>query len=65
MEESVALVAVLLCILIAAAISKRIQGTIITLPMIYTLLGQAFSGLSTNGTRYCRKLTPGNWVSRL
>ncbi|NCF66345.1 MAG: sodium:proton antiporter [Chloroflexi bacterium] len=43
MEESVALVAVLLCILIAAAISKRIQGTIITLPMIYTLLGLILS----------------------
>ena len=44
MEETVALVAVLLCILIAAAISRRIQGTIITLPMIYTLLGLILSG---------------------
>ena len=34
MEESVTLVAVLLCILIAAAISQRIQGTNIALPMI-------------------------------
>ena len=43
MEESVALVAVLLCILIAAAISRRIQGTIITLPMVYTVLGLILS----------------------
>ena len=44
MEESVALVSVLLCVLIAAAISKRIQGTIITLPMVYTVLGLILSG---------------------
>ena len=44
MDESVALVAILICILIAAAISKRIQGTIITLPMVYTVLGLILSG---------------------
>ena len=43
MEESVALVAVLVCILIAAAISQRIQGTVITLPMVYTVLGLILS----------------------
>ena len=39
MAESLGLVAVALCVLIAAAISRRIQGTIITLPMVYTALG--------------------------
>jgi NhaP-type Na+/H+ or K+/H+ antiporter len=43
MENGIALVAVLLCILIAAAISRRIQGTIITLPMVYTVLGLILS----------------------
>ena len=43
MEESVTLVAVVLCVLIAAAISQRIQGTIITLPIIYTVLGLILS----------------------
>ena len=32
-------ITILLCILVAAAISRRIQGTILTLPMVYTLLG--------------------------
>ena len=44
MEEGVGLVAVLVCILVAAAISRRIQGTIITLPMVYTVLGLILSG---------------------
>jgi NhaP-type Na+/H+ or K+/H+ antiporter len=44
MEESLGLVAVLFCVLIAAAISRRIQGTIITLPMVYTILGLILSG---------------------
>jgi NhaP-type Na+/H+ or K+/H+ antiporter len=44
MEPAVALVAVLVCILLAAAISRRIQGTIITLPMLYTVLGLILSG---------------------
>jgi NhaP-type Na+/H+ or K+/H+ antiporter len=44
MEESLGLVAVVLCVLIAAAISRRIQGTIITLPMVYTILGLILSG---------------------
>jgi NhaP-type Na+/H+ or K+/H+ antiporter len=44
MAEEIGLVAVLLCVLIAAAISRRIQGTIITLPMVYTILGLILSG---------------------
>jgi NhaP-type Na+/H+ or K+/H+ antiporter len=44
MESGVVLVAVLVCILVAAAISQRIQGTIITLPMVYTALGLILSG---------------------
>ncbi|MFC2037124.1 cation:proton antiporter [Chloroflexota bacterium] len=39
MEESLVLVAVMLCILAAAGISKRILGTILTLPMVYVALG--------------------------
>ena len=37
--EEIGLIAILLCILVAAAISRRIQGTMLTLPMVYTLLG--------------------------
>jgi NhaP-type Na+/H+ or K+/H+ antiporter len=37
--EGLALVAVMLCILAAAGISRRIQGTIFTLPMVYVVLG--------------------------
>jgi NhaP-type Na+/H+ or K+/H+ antiporter len=37
--EEIGLIAVFLSILVAAAISRRIQGTLITLPMVYTLLG--------------------------
>jgi NhaP-type Na+/H+ or K+/H+ antiporter len=37
--EHVGFAAVLVCILIGAAVSRRVQGTIITLPMIYTVLG--------------------------
>jgi NhaP-type Na+/H+ or K+/H+ antiporter len=44
MDQGLGLVAVLVCVLIAAAISRRIQGTIITLPMVYTVLGLALSG---------------------
>jgi NhaP-type Na+/H+ or K+/H+ antiporter len=36
--------AILICVLIAAAVSRRIQGTIITLPMIYTVMGLILSG---------------------
>ena len=39
MEESLVLVAVMLCILAAAAISQRVQGTILSLPMVYAALG--------------------------
>jgi NhaP-type Na+/H+ or K+/H+ antiporter len=38
-EESLALVAVMLCVLAAAGISQRIQGTVLTLPMVYAALG--------------------------
>ena len=44
MEETLSLVAILICILFAAAISRRIQGTIITLPMVYTIMGLILSG---------------------
>ena len=44
MEESLGLVAILFCVLVAAAISRRIQGTIITLPMVCTALGLILSG---------------------
>jgi NhaP-type Na+/H+ or K+/H+ antiporter len=37
--ETTAFVAVLLCILAAAAISRRVQGTILTLPMLYAAFG--------------------------
>ncbi len=38
------LVAVTLCILAAAAISRRIQGTVLTLPMVYVGLGLLIGG---------------------
>jgi hypothetical protein len=44
MEELTGIAAVLICILFAAAISRRIQGSIITLPMVYTVLGLMLSG---------------------
>jgi NhaP-type Na+/H+ or K+/H+ antiporter len=37
--EHEGLVAILVCVLAAAAISKRIEGTILTLPMLYTGFG--------------------------
>lgn len=40
----IGLLAVLICVLIAAAVSRRIQGTIITLPMLYTIMGLILSG---------------------
>ncbi len=39
MEENSLLVIISICILIVASISQRIQGTIITLPMVYTTIG--------------------------
>jgi len=44
LEEGVGIVAVLICILIASAVSRRVQGTIVTLPMIYTIFGLLLSG---------------------
>lgn len=43
--ESLGLVAILICILLAATISRRIQNTAITLPMVYTLFGIILGGL--------------------
>jgi NhaP-type Na+/H+ or K+/H+ antiporter len=43
MDITVAIVAILICVLLAAAISQRIQGAIITLPMVYTVLGLILS----------------------
>ncbi|MFN2167881.1 MAG: cation:proton antiporter, partial [Anaerolineae bacterium] len=40
-----ALVAVMLCILAAAGISKRIQGTILSLPIVYVVLGLLLSNM--------------------
>ena len=37
--DTVGFVAVLLCVLAAASISRRIKNTMLTLPMIYTVLG--------------------------
>jgi NhaP-type Na+/H+ or K+/H+ antiporter len=44
-DITIAIVAILIFVLLAAAISRRIQGTIITLPMVYTVLGLILSGL--------------------
>ena len=43
--ESLGLLAVVICILLAAAISRRIQHTILTLPMVYTFFGIVLGGL--------------------
>lgn len=43
--ESIGLLIIVICILLAAAISRRIRGTIITLPMVYTLFGILLGGL--------------------
>ena len=37
--ESIDSLAILIGILLIAGVSKRLQGTIITLPMLYTLFG--------------------------
>ena len=37
--EELSLVAIMLCILAAAGISKRIRNTILSLPMVYVALG--------------------------
>ena len=39
--ESDTLILVLVGILLIAAVSKRVRGTVITLPMLYTLFGLA------------------------
>jgi NhaP-type Na+/H+ or K+/H+ antiporter len=44
-EELLNLAIILLCILAAAAVSRRVQGTIITMPMIYVVLGLLLSDL--------------------
>jgi NhaP-type Na+/H+ or K+/H+ antiporter len=43
--ESLGLLAIVICILLAASISRRIQGTILTLPMLYTFFGIILGGL--------------------
>jgi NhaP-type Na+/H+ or K+/H+ antiporter len=43
--ETLGLVTVLLCILAAAAISRRVQGTILTLPMLYAAFGLLLGNL--------------------
>jgi NhaP-type Na+/H+ or K+/H+ antiporter len=44
--ESLGLLAIVICILLAASISRRVQNTIITLPMIYTFFGILLGGLA-------------------
>jgi len=43
--DMLGLLAILICILLAASISRRIQDTIITLPMVYTFFGIILGGL--------------------
>jgi NhaP-type Na+/H+ or K+/H+ antiporter len=43
--DSIGLLAIVICILLASSISRRIKHTIITLPMIYTLFGILLGGL--------------------
>jgi NhaP-type Na+/H+ or K+/H+ antiporter len=43
--ENVGFLAILICFLLAGAISRRIRGTIITLPMVYTFFGIILGGL--------------------
>jgi NhaP-type Na+/H+ or K+/H+ antiporter len=45
MMDSFGLLAILICILLAASISRRIQNTILTLPMVYTFFGIILGGL--------------------
>ena len=46
--ESLGFLALLVCILLAGSISRRIRGTIITLPMVYAFLGIVIGGLGFN-----------------
>jgi len=46
--ESLGFLALLVCILLAGSISRRIRGTIITLPMVYAFLGIIIGGLGFN-----------------
>ncbi len=48
MNHYLPLVVTLLFILLAAAVSKRIRGTIITLPMVYVALGLIIGGAGLN-----------------
>lgn len=43
--DSIGLLAIVICILVAASISRRVQNTIITLPMLYTFFGILLGGL--------------------
>jgi NhaP-type Na+/H+ or K+/H+ antiporter len=46
--DSLGFLALLVCILLAGSISRRIRGTIITLPMVYVFLGIVIGGLGFN-----------------
>jgi len=46
--ESLGFIVLLVCILLAGSISRRIRGTIITLPMVYAFLGIVIGGLGLN-----------------
>jgi len=59
--ESIGLLAIVICILLAASISRRIQNTILTLPMVYTLFGILLGGLVLDVI----PLTPENTIVEL
>jgi len=46
--ESIGFISILICILLAALVSRRVQNTAITLPMIYTTMGLLVSPLFFN-----------------
>jgi len=46
--DSLGFLALSVCILLAGSISRRIRGTIITLPMVYAFLGIVIGGLGFN-----------------
>jgi NhaP-type Na+/H+ or K+/H+ antiporter len=59
--ETFGLLAILICILLAGSISRRIQNTIITLPMLYALFGILLGGLVLDVV----PLTPENKIVEL
>lgn len=58
-EGLVDLTIIILCVLAAAAVSKRIQNTIITLPILYVVLGLVLSDMGLN---VIRSEAQGQWL---